>query len=49
MPKVRAMTITANNLLLRPKYGCDGGYDVAVKDLSVVEKALVWFWIIDET
>ena len=36
MPTVRAMTITANSLLPRPKYGCDGGYDVAMKGLSVV-------------
>jgi len=33
---VRAMTITANSLLPRPKCDCDGGYDVAMKGLSVV-------------
>ena len=36
MPTVRAMTITTDSLLLRPKCGYDGGYDVAVKGLSVV-------------
>ena len=36
MPTVRAMTITANSLLPRPKCSCDGGYDVAMKGLSVV-------------
>jgi len=36
MSIVRAMTITADSLLPRLKYGCNGGYDVAVKGLSVV-------------
>ena len=31
-----AMTITADNLLLRPKSNYDRGYDVAVKGTSVV-------------
>jgi hypothetical protein len=31
-----AMTITADNLLLMPKLDCNGGYDVAMKGLSVV-------------
>jgi len=30
------MTITVDNLLLRPKLDCDGGYNVAVKGPSVV-------------
>ena len=30
------MTITANTLLSRPKYGYNGSYDVAMKGLSVV-------------
>ena len=36
MPTVKAMTITVDSLPPRPKYGCDGGYDVAVKGPSVV-------------
>jgi hypothetical protein len=36
MPTVKAMTITADSLLSRPKLDCDVGYDVAVKGLSVV-------------
>jgi hypothetical protein len=36
MPMVRAMTITADSLLPRPKCGCDGNYDMVVKGLSVV-------------
>ena len=36
MPIVMAMTITVNSLLLRLKLDCDGGYDVAMKGLSVV-------------
>ena len=36
MTTVMAMTITIDSLLPRPKYGCDGGYDVAVKGLSIV-------------
>ena len=38
MPTVRAMTITVDSLLPRPKCGCNRGYDVAVKGLSVVVK-----------
>ena len=33
---VRAMVITADSLLLRPKLDCDEGYDVAVKGPSVI-------------
>jgi hypothetical protein len=33
---VRAMIITIDSLLLRPKLDCDEGYDMAVKDPSVV-------------
>jgi len=33
---VRAMTITIDSLLLKMKFGCDGGYDVAVKGLNIV-------------
>ena len=36
MSKVKAMTITVNSLLSRPKLDCDVGYDVAVKGASVV-------------
>ena len=36
IPTVMAMTITADSLLPKPKCGCDGGYDVAMKGLSVV-------------
>jgi hypothetical protein len=36
MPTVTAMTITIDSLLPRPKLDYDGGYDVAVKGLSVV-------------
>ena len=42
MPTMRAMTITADNLLPRPKCGCDGGYDMAVKGLSVVVFVKQW-------
>jgi hypothetical protein len=35
-PTVRAMTITVDSLLLRLKFGCDRGYDVAVIGLNVV-------------
>ena len=31
---MRAMTITADSLLSRPKCGYDGGYDVTVKGLD---------------
>ena len=33
---VRAMIITTDSLLPRPKLDCDGGYDMAVKGPSVV-------------
>ena len=36
MATVKAMTITVDSLLPRPKLDCDVGYDVAVKDASVV-------------
>ena len=36
MVTVKAMTITVDSLLPRPKLDCDVGYDVAVKDASVV-------------
>ena len=36
MPTVKAMTITVDNLLPRPKLDCDVGYDVAMKGASVV-------------
>ena len=36
MPMVKAMTITIDSLLPRPKLDCDVGYDVAMKGLSVV-------------
>ena len=36
MSTVKAMTITVDSLLPRPKLDCDWGYDVAVKGLSVV-------------
>jgi hypothetical protein len=36
MPTVKAMTITVDSLLPRPKLDCDVGYDAAVKDTSVV-------------
>ena len=36
MPTMKAMTITTDILLPRPKLDYDGGYDVAVKGLSVV-------------
>ena len=36
MTMVKAVTITIDSLLLRPKCGCDGGYDVVVKGPSVV-------------
>jgi hypothetical protein len=41
MPTVRAMTITADSLLPRLKCSYEGGYDVAVKGLSVVVKQLI--------
>ena len=36
MVMVKAMTITVDSLLPRPKCGYDGVYNVAVKGLSVV-------------
>ena len=36
MATVKAMTITVDSLLPRPKCGCDGGYNMYVKGLSVV-------------
>jgi len=36
MMMVMAMTITVDILLLRPKLDYDGGYDAAVKGLSIV-------------
>jgi hypothetical protein len=36
MPTVKAMTITVDSLLPRPKLDCDVGYDAAVKGMSVV-------------
>ena len=36
MPTVKAMTITIESLLPRPKLDCDVGYDAAVKGASVV-------------
>jgi hypothetical protein len=38
MVMVKAMTITVDNLLPKPKLDCDVGYDVAVKGASVVVK-----------
>ena len=40
MTTVMAMTITVDSLLSRPKLDCDGGYDAAVKGLSIVVHAL---------
>ena len=37
MPMAMAMTITADKLPSRPKLDYNGGYDVAVKGLSVLE------------
>ena len=36
MATVKAMTITVDSLLSRPKLDCDVGYDVTVKGVSVV-------------
>ena len=36
MSTVKAITITDDSLLPRPKLDCDGGYDVAMKGPSVV-------------
>ena len=36
MPTVKAMTITVDSLLPRPKLDCDMGYDVAMKSASAV-------------
>ena len=36
IPTVMAMSITAHNLLARPKLDCDVGYDMAVKGANVV-------------
>jgi hypothetical protein len=36
MVTMKAMTITIDSLLPRPKLDCDVGYDVAVKGASVV-------------
>ena len=41
---VKAMTITADSLLPRPKLDCDVGYNVAMKGVSVVVYA--WIWVI---
>ena len=36
MPMVKAMTIIVDNLLPRPKFDYDVGYNAAMKDTSVV-------------
>ena len=36
MPTVKAMTITVDSLLPRPKLDYDMGYDAAIKGASVV-------------
>ena len=36
MATVKAMTITVDSLLPRPKVDCDVGYDAAVKGASAV-------------
>ena len=36
MATVKAMTITIDSLLPRPKLDCDVGYDTAVKGASIV-------------
>jgi hypothetical protein len=36
MPTLKAMTITIDSLPPRPKCGYDGGYNMAVKGLSIV-------------
>ena len=36
MVMVKAMTITVDSLLSRPKLDCDMGYDAAVKGASVI-------------
>ena len=41
MPTVKAMTITVDSLLPRPKLDCDVGYDAAVKSASVVVYPLI--------
>jgi hypothetical protein len=40
MSTMKAMTTTLDSLLPRPKLDYDGGYDVAVKGLSVVVEVL---------
>jgi hypothetical protein len=41
MPTMKAMSITADSLLSRPKLDYDGGYDVAMKGPSVVVKLVL--------
>jgi hypothetical protein len=36
MSTMKAMTITVDSLLPRPKLNCDVGYDTAMKGVSVV-------------
>jgi hypothetical protein len=43
IPMVMAMSITADNLLMRPKLDCNVGYDAAVKGVNVVVIVLVIF------
>jgi hypothetical protein len=45
MATVRAMTITADSLLPRPKCNYDGDYDVDVKGLIVVVMVQVEVWL----
>jgi hypothetical protein len=40
---VMTVTITTDNLLLRPKLDYDGGYDVAIKGASVVVSTNLYF------
>ena len=44
IPMVKAMTITINSLLPRPKLDCDVGYDAAAKGVIVVVLAIVSFF-----
>ena len=39
MPTMKAMTITIDSLLAKPKLDCDVDYDTAVKCASVVVRA----------
>jgi hypothetical protein len=46
MTMVKAMTITVDSLLLRPKLDCDVDYDAAMKGASVIVCAVDFLFLL---